>query len=715
MPTYGGQPFEPLPFGDELGGGPTNPEYVVSATISIDTRPRYVVDATIAIDTRPRYAAEAIVEFPPLTYAVGTAIEINVGTSYSVSGTIEFLPYIYAVSATVEFDPASAPYKASATVSFRPDVHAAANAATVWWNLSVTLGGTDITTRLTGDVTVEREEDASALASLVYVPTTGSLDPLMWLGKEVKIWWIQLNSAGVEQNRRLRYTGLVSDTQWDADNRTVAIQCTTDLQGLFDRLTRAQIDEMVPGSWSEWVFSEDSRGWSYAEDRQSTTENSIWHDEMRMVQNTSVRAAVSPTYTFGDDDRLEDQAQLEYADRQSITNVMNIALDYRFERKRHREVTFSWQPYSVVGSGGVASLCMYLNDPYPLCQRSMVESAANGNGWVLQGEIRYIPVWPAGSYNCGGGDLKVWGFEEVPWGQYIVTRKQNFTQWCIGAWWKSAKRWLQTVTETYSLQVRCSDSVDEIGELVDSIDYGVESQADNSGWESSLDDTGYPAGSLVINFGDYYLDSTEDDSAGRDVLDDVQDMVLAIASANLVRAHRNTGVTFRAPFQPMVRLDQTIKLDSAGLVAQGKVRRIADTFGLESGEASTEIELAISRHNGTGLYTPSALTPPAQPAPPTETPPSTRVHLDLYLGGRLASPSLPEDANGYLADYQYDPDTVLVPNWYYNPDNPNVKTYGQQFIAIAPDIDEAYTDPAEVTATQVYEVVVPEDLLELTA
>jgi hypothetical protein len=705
-----------LPFGDDGGGGGSGEDYyVVSATILIDTRPRYVVDATIEIDTRPRYIVEQTLEFPPLTYAIGTAITFNIAVYYGVSATIEFGPYVYAASATIEFDPASAPYKVSTTVSFRPDVHTVANAQTVWWNLSVTLGGTDITTRLSGDVTIEREEDASALAEMLYVPTAGSLDPLMWLGKEVRIWWIQLNSAGVELNRRLRYTGLVSDTQWDADNRTVKIQCTTDLQGVFDRLTRAQIDEMVPGSWSEWVFSEDSQGWSYAEDRQSTTELTIWHDEMRMVRNTSIRAAVSATYTFGDDDRLDELARLEYADRQSITNVINVALDYRFERKRHREVTFSWMPYSFVGSGGVASLCMYLDDPYPLCQRGMIESAANGNGWVLQGEIRYIPVWPAGSYNCGGGDLKVWGFEEVPWGQYIVTRKQNFTQWCIGAWWKSAKRWLQTVTETYDLQVRCSDSVDEIGELVDTLDYGVESQADNSGWESSLDDTGYPVGSLVINFGDYYLDSTEDDSAGRDVLEDVQDMVLAIASANLLRAHRGTSVSFRAPFQPMVRLDQTIKLESTGLVAQGKVRRISDTFGLDSGEASTEIEIALSRHNGTGLYTPSALTPPTQPAPPTEVAPSTRVHLGLYLGGRLASMELPEDANGYLADYQYDPEVTLTPDWYYNPENPNVKSYGQQFIARAPDIEEDYTDPVEVTAAEVYEVIVPEDLLELTA
>ncbi len=358
------------------------------------------------------------IEEAPDPYSIGARIELQSNATYAVTATIELRPTTYAITATIELR-SNAAYAITAGIALYADTAAAAAESAVAWRPYILLNGTDISARLTGQVAIEREEDAAPLARFTWVPTPGAIDPLAYLGNTVQIWWQHLTTAGAERYRRLRFTGLVSHTRWSPDRRVLDFECTSDLQTLLERMAAAHIADIIPGScWSEHVFNSERTGWEIALDRLSTTELCLWQDVDGSIRTSSIRAAAAPDYTFTDDSRFADSLRLEYGSRRDVVNQITLTMDYRFPRKRHRQISFSWMPYSgfgSAGSSGSGSVCQYLENPYPLCSRAMVASAATGTEWVIQGDINYVEVWPPGLYMCGfaNSEPRVWGFTET--------------------------------------------------------------------------------------------------------------------------------------------------------------------------------------------------------------------------------------------------------------------------------------------------------------
>ena len=659
----------------------------------------------------------------PLPYSLGATFELTSTATYTVSATFELDAPSYTVAATFELS-STTTYTVSATFDlYGTGTDAASQETSVLWQPYVTVGGVDLSARLIGGIDIDTDEMAAPIAGFTIAPTAGLVDPMAYLNATVEIWWRHMTDATTERYRRLKFSGKVLSTEWDADLALLSFDCSGDLQTKCERMTDAEVALVFAGYWSEHIFDEDADGWQKAQDRLSTTENVVWQDEAGAIRLSSIRAKTTPDFTFADSARIHETLRITHVAQRDLKNTVQITLDYRFPRKRHREIKYSWMPFAPYGG-----VCDYLENPFTLCTRDMVQSAADGSGWVVQGDIHYVDVWAPGLYMCGfaNSEPRVWGFEDVqvtttvdspggPAGTYTYKQSQDLSSWCIGAWWTSAKRWVQTITETYTLTVQAPQSIAHIGEAMATEDYGVESQASYDDWAESLGQDGPPTGGTAFTLpsGDTAIDGSADDPVNRTAMEYAQETVIAAARGDILRTHRGTTVEVEIPYHPGVTLDHTVKLDTARLVAQGKVRRIEDRLDVGSGEAITRLSLAISRKLGTGTVIDTPIAAPASAAAPTDPTFTSHVSLQTHIGGRTTSPAEDEDWTGFFSDYQYDP--TATPDWSVNPANPSVVRYGTKFVVTSPDIDGDWVNAKVSAATAVYDVDIPDDTLTLTA
>lgn len=578
-------------------------------------------------------------------------------------------------------------------------VTAVAAADSVHWQPIVVVGGVDLSARLYGELRIEREEDASAIAELAYLPAAGTVDPLLHVGQPVTISWSQIVAGAVSYTRR-RFTGIVAEAAWDDDLQGIRLSCTTALQDMLNAMDKGAIERLIGGQWSPHIWSEeDSTGWTYAQQRLSTTTSALWHDEQRVPRLTPLAAKATADLALTAADVLAGSVRVSYAQRGDMVNRIRCTLDFRYLRKRQRSVSVAWLPQGA---------CDYLRDPYQLCQRSMVEQAATSGGWKLDGTISFVPLWPNDYYFCGtqGPGFLMTG---IGW----TTPPDVAATLCIGASWKATKRWHQVVTETYRIVVEAPQSLAAIGEVAQDEEYGVESTVEQDAeWEQS-EDLRPASGGRRSPCGDWIVDVYDDTTAGRMAVEDAMACLVAAAQGEILRAHRGTTVAFEMPYAPDLSLDHTVSLVTPGLSCQGKVRALRDRLAIDTGEAITTTELAISRRNGSGLISTVPPAPVPQPADPAEVSVPRRVMLGLYIGGRTYSPPEDETWGGLITNYQHDP--TAVPNWSANPTNPAVNTYTYAFRFPAPEIDDSFTTADVDAGVTTFPVDVPEDILICTA
>jgi hypothetical protein len=529
--------------------------------------------------------------------SVGCAFHVNIESAVSAI-TVPFHvgPYIKTISVPFHVNIPTAVATISCPFHVYGDLTTVATADFVQWRPKVVLDGTDISAKLIGALEIESEEMAAPIASFSFIPASGSVDPLAWVGKTVTISW-QRYVGGVLTNTALRFTGVVSDPSWDADERILSISATSDLQGRLDRMTKAQIDTLltsVSPSYSEYVFgpAEDLSGWEYAQALISTTDAVLWQDQAAVIKATSTATRAVADYTFGTDDiiagSLGDSPQ--YPSRTELVNKLTVVFEYRFARRRQRHIT------CVFRSVDLDTPSTYLSGNlggWELPQRTQVASAAESGGWAVIGDISYTDVWPGGLYST-------YSDSGVPMMEGWVNNPVVTDELCIGAQWTAARRWLQTVTETATLTVQSTESQAVVGILADNESYSINDEATDEEWESSLEYDDYATGAVLMsNTVDKRLDLDE----LRDEFEDAQEVAIAKARNDILRAHRGTTVTFSAPFLPALNLSHTVAIDTTYLDCQGKVRRITDTWNLDTGECLSTVDVALFRHNGAGLVT----------------------------------------------------------------------------------------------------------------
>jgi len=567
------------------------------------------------------------------------------------------------------------------------------------WDVTILLGGVMVSRdQIHGIITVERTESAAAIASftLVYQPGSGLQVVEALAGKSVTID-IRV-TAGIHRI----FTGIVDVPVIDLIQKKITLNCT-------DRrleLINAQLKGSLPGIgfYSKIIFPEAKDTAEELEQRLTTIPWAVDFDAFGNYSFVPLRAKASADFTLPDSQVYDRQPSVSYTSRAQVTNTIDIDFKYRFPRLHHVERKFTWT------SPITQSLCLVLTEGYTLAQRNMIAGAVDSTPWVVRGKINYTEIQPGGVYRCGSltppiiwSTIQYSGSTsskvdesgapvlDTKGNQQTETRITGGTDFravfANGANWQYTFRWVQTVVEGYGLKVIAPQSVSQYGPVSSTNQYSAEDDADTSQWENYKEyDNPYNQSAPT-----YHIDlATKRIDVNAAIL-----TALNIAKTTILNSHRDTQVTFTRFIWPQIDLKHTVALSTGILNAQGKAFNIRHEINNGTTEAKTTVVLALSRALGSGTNSP--LTVPAVPIDNVNLPTG-----DVVLG------------NHYGVDPATAPD---IDTWSGRVGNKKVgglaTQYAEQFIVKTPTIDKALTDDKDKTVAAIYQVAIPNDLLEV--
>lgn len=539
------------------------------------------------------------------------------------------------------------------------------------WRMGVRVAGEDVTSRLTGQITIDREEGAAGLATFSIQLELGPVVPTDWIGRAVEVDFLYWR--GDEARSIRRYTGQVSDPTYEPSSRVLTLECTDSLQKRVEAMAIAEIDALVGGMWSADVFqpTEGRSHWDYAAERMSSRAASLDASPYGQLRVTPW-AANTPSYTFGPGSTQYGTTSVELAQLDNLTNVVIIEGGYRFPRLWQENNTYQWvspqmDGFLTIGQG----FCAWRAHSTELPSKEMVNDAVEGTGQTLLsadwGELPDSHPDP-----CGTG---------APWINYY------YPELLLSFKVTTGRRWVQQITEQYTLRIEATASVEQAGEQITRERLALEIEDKRAEtWESEpITDKDSKGG--ITDLGD---ESRR--AAAINVL--VNQAYVAILGA-----HRDTKVKIEipTPLASDVDLIHTLSINDAGIKAIGKCRQIEDDFDLETGSAITRLTIAIMRGGGTVQDAPSL--PPLTPVinPPTG---STFEALPTQISGKLSDPPFDEELDGFSGSYT-------------NPPAGTPERYPRRIKIQAPEIEAARRDEQVNEVNAVYRITIPNDLLEL--
>lgn len=551
-------------------------------------------------------------------------------------------------------------------------------AAVTTWSALVELAGTDITAQLVGPISIEHEETTSGLASFSIYPPTGALDPADYERQAVAITFEGRDSGGAVTYRSRRFTGISSTAVFDPDRGVLRISATTDLQGKLEQYPRAAIDQVIGGQWSEHVFDDTADGWQYAQDRLSTIPAEMHIDNYgHLVVIPWAPGAVDVTLT--DSARFNDTLELERVSSRDLLTRIDLTFDFRFTRLRHREMSVAF-----IDNIG---LCGYLDGEAEFAAKDMIYQAADANPWTRISPITFTELPAAGAY-CD--PVRVW----------IGDPRKVF---CMAASWRAAYRWAQTITEVYSIAITATDLEQAVGRLAVGEDYGIEAIYDASEYERDRSFSQAPAGSVFSSkTNDYQIDATAAERTGRAALEAAQECAISAARVEILGRARRNRVRLSPVYDPSITLASTVRVNTPHLVATGKVYALRETLDPIAGAVELDLELAISRHGGSGLAVDDPVTAPATPDQEQETNTGRVYVMQTHAGGVTGAPPDSDALEGWITN-AYGPART-------DPSN----LYRERFFIRMPEIEGAARQKTEVAQAADYILAVPEDELTLS-
>lgn len=572
----------------------------------------------------------------------------------------------------------------------------------MYWSELVVLNGSDVSVRVTTDgVEVDTEEGGQGVATVPLLALAGSVDLDTLRGQTIAISYQTRDAAGAVLTSDLLFTGWVDLPSYDAARKVITLRCIDRLQDRIAALSKAAIDALTTGAkWSADVFDPDADAYRYAQDRLSTLAGALDCNPAGTIVYTAW-AATSPHATLSAADVLDGEppVQVEVAPASSIRNRTVLVFTYRYEISYQREASSGWT-YS-------QTTCQYLATPTTLPTRDMARRAGEGlSGWLLR-SMNFTPLWPTDTYACSPD----------------VLFTNNQPQLIIGYSAVWVKRWTQTIDEAITVTLSSTQSISVYGERRTDRTASMSTEFDVEAYEgvngnnqsaslSSIGGDGSsggalgsgsnyppPAGAVLNSWGDYRKENTD-----RTAWALAFETELAIAAVEHLASHRLNRAVFALPLNPAVTVQKTLRVVSVGgVTCTGKVRSVRHLLDAGSGEARTEVELAISRAGGSSSGT--ALTAPAPPSYAPAAPGTVgTVHAAGNHFGQDGTATTEDDAwTGYRGNY--------VPPLSVSP----LVTFSDSLRVDADEIEAAVRDNTELTDAASYEVAPPHDELSIAA
>lgn len=551
----------------------------------------------------------------------------------------------------------------------------------VLWNVRVMLAGTDISDQLTGSVRIEREEGAATLADIVIALDAGPVNPSAYIGNTVEIYYQHWNGSGWDEH--LRFRGQVVRPQYDLQGRLLSCECSDRLQDAVEALTVAQVDTLCAGAWSADIYEspEGRSRWDYAQERMATRAASLQRSVEGELQVAAWAAAAAPHWLLPVGTALDETLDYVPVELSERINVVELELDYRFQRLRQRHQTWDWMHPDISDDSLTNGFCVWRIEGGELPTISMCLEATASVGYPGQISATWAVLPPSGSY-C------------IPPAAWINT----YTDLVLHGTWTNGRRWVQLCTEQYRLRVEAPASIAQAGEVIRRDSIAAETESDRADAFANVEAFTAPEDDATEDaMGDWVVDLREPDR-----LDDAVLCGLQMAKVQILAAHRGNRLAFSLPTSDTLgmRLEHTLKIEeevaARTIRGQGKLFSLVDEWSFDDGSAITAVVLAISQGGGT---IDDELLPPAAPSTTPAGSPPALIHLPSQLGGRADSPPYDDTIPGFSGNY----DGPLLGS----------ETYPRRMTGISPEIPAEHVDEFAATAAATYRVAIPEDLLEL--
>lgn len=549
------------------------------------------------------------------------------------------------------------------------------------WAATVTMGGIDVTELLTGSIRVDREEGAAGLAEFELFYPAGTAVITDIADRTVTIDYTTDDGQDATQARL--FTGLVAEPSWDAPSRVMRITATDNLQQKIEAQSIAQIDALAAGVWSADIFEPvDGRSrWDYAQERMSSRQAALDCDVSGNARVTEWLAKPSPDYIFGAGTTIYGSIGVQLAQLRNVTNRVEIELAYRYVRLQEARIKYRWVNPLTDGSTGILGFCNWRAMSTELPDKSMIYSATNGASLVPV-EAYWYGLPPTMPDPCGNGQ---------PW----INRQADLL---LGAEWTGARRWSQSVTETYRLTLATHAGMQDGQQVISRTGYNISIDSEHSGgWSNSLVSIDPSAQNPVTPLDVQPGDQAEDNRRIAAI-----ECALSVGQSVIIGSHRQTQVSWSVPTSMALGVDlaHTVELDDQSTKTKAKCSHRVDELNFETGSAITSITLSVMRGGGESdpLTVPARLGANDYIGGGSEW--DSEVVLASQFGGRFVSPVYDDELDGFAGDYSAKQDATL-------------ESFPRRMAITAPQVDETLIDEKTHELSTTYSVGVPVDLLEL--
>jgi hypothetical protein len=545
------------------------------------------------------------------------------------------------------------------------------------WEAIATLGGVDISDRLTGEVIVSFADDEARTAEFAFLPAT-TLQPMSLTGQRVLIQFAQAGGANAQD----LFRGVVDVPEIDAQTGVVRCVCTDQLPEVMTNPPREWIDANVGGRWHQAVFGEPADEWEYTQQRISTVPKSIALDVMQSPRVIPWRD-LPRTLTVRDADVIDGSLSITLPSRDQMRTRIEVRHQYRYNRLRARGIVAAWsRPFTFFANYGAVSGFRVIR----WLTRDMVMGATGSmRGWDLRGDVSMTNP-PPGTYFENPG----FGF-----GGYIIPPDvaPNLVM-SFSAHYTA--RWQQGVTETYEIDVVLPDLESMLGRPVaETMGANLQAEFGSRDWQQDATVEPVIAAPMV---GDAYTDWQPDGSSTAD-RDAVLRTLLDAAWVRLYAAQRTGRVRFAIPLRPDIWLDCWMQAEFDRVRAAGKVVEGRHVLNVSQGEAVSEFAIAVGLPGNTGASMPNWDLPAIDTQDPARPPSAYSCTIGAYVGAEINSPPFDEENMVGFSTNRVDGD--------------GANRYPHQLSIQAPDIDAADRDPMELSAAVQIPVAVPTYLLEI--
>lgn len=531
------------------------------------------------------------------------------------------------------------------------------------WAVVLNVAGVDLAGHLVGRLSVDREEGAAGLADFdLFIPEGEAVIPTDWRNKPVTIDFSCTDQNGETKSERL-FTGFITGPSWNASQRLLSCECGDQMQQRVEGISIAAIDALVGGAWSPDIYDpvEGRSRWDYCQERMATVAGSLDCGADGTLRVT-YWAVTAPQVVFGYGTTLDESVEFEAAQLSSVTNRIEVEFSYRYSRLWQLNQSYTWRIPAI-------TFCEWRVDSHDLPTVGMIEDAATDGGQTLI-NAGYVYLPPSDPDPCGTG---------APW-------VNTYPDLLLSAGWTGARRWVQTVTETYTMIFATPEGEVEASQIIKRDSGSIQIESDTvEAWTTDA--------------------ITGGTSGYTDVLDEMRrfdglQVKMKTAQVQIIAAHRDNGMSWQVP-TPMalgIDLTSTLQLDDQRTKGLGKCRRIVHELDFDAATAITTLSIAIMRGGGSSV---PLTVPPRLGAAAVDPGEGPTDSLPSQIGGRSDSPPYDEERDGFSGNYDYIDNDV------------GQEEYPRRITATAPEISEGLRDELVLTSQILYPVGIPNNLLEL--